>query len=60
MSSDPIDPLAAQWAAAEKARLISNLQGVFADLDDGGLTEDEALDQIRDILERAETGGPPR
>ena len=34
--------------------LISNLKGVFTDLDDGGLTEDEALDQLRDIIDRAE------
>lgn len=33
--------------------LIINLKGVFADLDDGGLTEDEALDLIRDIVDRA-------
>src|SRR5512139_1061331 len=27
-----------------------NIKGVFADLDDGGLNPDEALDQIRDLV----------
>lgn len=30
--------------------LESNLKGVFADLDDGGLTESEALEKVREIL----------
>jgi len=29
---------------------IENIKGVFADLDDGGLDESEALAQIRDLL----------
>jgi hypothetical protein len=29
---------------------IENIKGVFADLDDGGLTDDEALQQIRDLV----------
>lgn len=27
-----------------------NIKGVFADLDDGGLTDEEALEQIRDLV----------
>jgi hypothetical protein len=34
--------------------LIQNIKGVFADLDDGGLTETEALSQIRDLVEQKE------
>lgn len=29
---------------------IQNIEGVIADLDDGGLTESEAIEQIRDLL----------
>lgn len=29
---------------------IENIKGVFADLDDGGLTDSEAIDQIRSLL----------
>jgi hypothetical protein len=32
--------------------LALNLRSVLEDLDDGGLTDDEALEQMRDILER--------
>lgn len=29
---------------------VTNIKGVFADLDDGGLTDDEALEQIRKLV----------
>lgn len=34
----------------DKGATYDNVRGVFADLDDGGLTGDEALDQIRDLV----------
>jgi hypothetical protein len=34
----------------DKLGAYDNIKGVFADLDDGGLTDDEALDQIRDLV----------
>lgn len=34
----------------DKLGAYDNIKGVFADLDDGGLTDDEALDQIRDLM----------
>ena len=34
----------------DKGATYDNVRGVFADLDDGGLTDDEALDQIRDLV----------
>lgn len=33
-----------------------NIKGVFADLDDGGLTESEAIAQIRDLLDIKKAG----
>ena len=36
-----------------------NIKGVFADLDDGGLTESEAIAQIRDLL-HIEKAGPTK
>jgi hypothetical protein len=35
----------------DKLALYDNVKGVFADLDDGGLTDDEALDQIRKLID---------
>lgn len=35
--------------SVDKLALYDNVLGVFADLDDGGLTEDEALAKIREI-----------
>jgi hypothetical protein len=34
----------------DKLALYDNVKGVFADLDDGGLTEREALKMIRDMV----------
>ncbi len=33
-----------------KGAVYDNVMGVFADLDDGGLTDDEALAKIRDVV----------
>lgn len=35
----------------DKLAVYDNVMGVFADLDDGGLTDDEALNQIRKLVE---------
>lgn len=35
---------------ADKLGAYDAVRGVFADLDDGGLTDDEALSQIRDLV----------
>jgi len=34
----------------DKLALYDNVRGVFADLDDGGITDDEALNTIRDLV----------
>jgi len=35
----------------DKLGVYDNVLGVFADLDDGGLTDDEALNQIRKLVD---------
>lgn len=34
----------------ESEATVTNIEGVFSDLDDGGLTDTEALDQIRKLV----------
>lgn len=36
--------------SVDKGATYDNVRGVFADLDDGGLTDDEALTKIREIV----------
>jgi hypothetical protein len=35
----------------DKLGVYDNVRGVFADLDDGGLTDDEAIAKIRDLVD---------
>lgn len=39
-----------QGLADSESLSLNNIKGVFADLDDGGLTDDEALSKIRELL----------
>ena len=36
--------------SVDKLAVYDNVKGVFADLDDGGLTNDEAIEQIRELV----------